>query len=558
MDSPELEWFDVRLTAEPESLVEPKWSENEAEAVLEAEWSENEAEATAEALDEAGESPQAETEAEWSENEEETLDPEWSEGGVDTFEPELEALEEAFRVSPGFDPQAYEQLAEEQAPAGGAAAAAAGCYVVTKASVPPAIGFEFDLSYGASSEFPPPPNPDYSLEGKKITTHSEGADGFRLKGDGNRIEIGTKPFELNDAGKAEMEKVMKAVMAWVDLTVTRCKAVEPDTTLGYASKVGPPRAFVPTDLDPAAKCMFPLGFSSKVPPYYRGNCSVAASPQATLTLPLARIDDLVARIKKSETDPKTAKIPGRSWSGPSTDRMGDRSKALYEARDAVNASRASHVGKTTLKDGTPVTTANYTATLQGLLILLVSYLRSSELVYSDKDDWEDFAKGYLPLNVKNPFRLLLADLTAAEKAVFRGLYTGPRTKLWQLARPRATLDDGKRILFPKKSHVHQKQHFDPLPTWNDLVDSMLANAPFTRTVDGRKCKPREHLGCELLMAACSSIIPHQPGSRRVTVEMRRIGFNWVFSHAGTFAGVKQPGWVAMTKELFAMARDLNQ
>lgn len=464
-----------------------------------------------------------------------------------SFEPALEAMEEAFRVSPNFDPRTLDPRPEQQT--GGAGAPV--CYDVTAPSVAPAIGFEFDLSYGASAAMPPPPAPDYALEGKRITTHSEASDGFRLKGDGNRIEISTKPFELTDAGKVELDRVMGSVLAWVERTVTACQAAKPDRSLRYPARVGPPRAFAPGDLAPDAKCIFPLGFTGT--PYYRSSCAVAASPQATLTLPLARIDELVQRIETSER----SKVPGRAWSGPSTDRMGDRSTALYDARAAVNASRASHLGRSTLRDGTPVTEANYSATLQGLLILVVSYLRAGELRY-DRRDWEAFAKGYLPLNVKHPFRLPFADLNAGEKAVFRELYTGPRTKLWRLARAGATLDDGNRVLFPPKSHAHQLRHFDPPPTWNDLVDSMLANAPMKRNVDGVRCKSKEGLGCELLVAPCSSIIPYEPGSRRVTVEMRRIGFQWVFSHPVTFAGVRQPGWLAMTRELFAMARDLNR
>ena len=45
---------------------------------------------------------------------------------------------------------------------------------------------------------------------------------------------------------------------------------------------------------------------------------------------------------------------------------------------------------------------------------MVSYLRASELTYGSKD-WEMFAKTYLPLAVKNPFRVLFADLGSTEK-----------------------------------------------------------------------------------------------------------------------------------------------
>lgn len=469
--------------------------------------------------------------------------------------PEPEAMEQAFGRSTRQSPEED----EAQAPA---ASPPTGCFTVSAASVVPSIGFEFDLSYGASTVAPPLNRaavPDdwnrsvYALEGKTLTTHRRDVHGFRLEGDGNRMELATRPFELTDAGLADMESVMARVMAFVDRLNADCVGARPDRSLGYPAKIGVPRWFTPSDLAPGVACVFPLGFDARVQPYYRDNCSVAASPQATLTLPLARIDELVNRIRTSER----LKVPGRSWSGPSTDRQGDRSQALYDAQTAVNASRKTHLGKTKLRDGTLVSEANYSATLQGLLILLVSYLRSGELKYSSRD-WEEFAKGYLPLNVKNPFRLLYADLTPTEKQVFRELYTGPRTKLWSLAKRGATLNDGATALFPAASHGHQGRYFASLPTWNDLVDHMLANHPHLRTGDGPVCKSKERKGCEVLIAPCSKIIPYETGSRRVTVEMRRIGFNWVFAHSGTHAGVRQPGWVGMTRLLFDLARELNQ
>ena len=130
------------------------------------------------------------------------------------------------------------------------------CYKILSTTARPAsIGFEFDLSYGASTTCPPlKPDRDpvtglawqasvYGLEHKNITTHRMKKDGFRLEGDGNRIEIATKPFELNPAGRREMQAVMKAVLDLVTSYQRQCGLWRPkaaDRALGFPSAVGPP------------------------------------------------------------------------------------------------------------------------------------------------------------------------------------------------------------------------------------------------------------------------------------------------------------------------------
>jgi hypothetical protein len=275
----------------------------------------------------------------------------------------------------------------------------------------------------------------------------------------------------------------------------------------------------------------------------------------TFALPLARIDELVGFIEASEKK----QVAGLAFSGPSGRRQGVRSVALYEARKAVNDSRNAHLNaRTALPGPSIVTAANFTPALQGFLILMVSYLRTGGLAYTTKD-YESFAKAYLPLNVKNPFRLLFADLTPTEQLVFTKLYDSPRTKLWQLAKPGATAADGGNTLFPTKTHGHQTCWFDPAPTWNDFVEKTVTNTPLLRTEHcPGKDKKGEDPGCEVLFAPLSRILPHQKGSRRVTVEMRRLGHNWVFSHPFEKEGVHFPGWIEMTNALFDMALVLNR
>jgi hypothetical protein len=265
-----------------------------------------------------------------------------------------------------------------------------------------------------------------------------------------------------------MEKVMKDILALVKDLKTQCGKATADGSLGYPTQVGAPRYFTPSYLESGVECVFPLSFNPRKKGYYGKGCALGASPQATFTLPLARIDELVTIIKKSEINKKSKRkeVAGKALSGPTGYRQGVRSRALYDAQKAVNASREDHIkAKTQLWNGDAVTSANFTPTLQGLLILMISYLRASELPYDRTPngswDYENFAKAYLPLNVKNPFRLLYADLTAEEKRVFNHLYDAPRENLWKLAKDRATAADGGNQLFPGFVKGHQECWFDP-------------------------------------------------------------------------------------------------
>jgi hypothetical protein len=437
------------------------------------------------------------------------------------------------------------------------------CYQLTTSSPESTIRFEFDLSYGASKVRPPlkPNRSDpawtdsvYGLEGENITTHRLKRDGFRLEGDGNRIEIATDSFPLTTAGRDEMIKIIDKVFDLTEDLRRECDRTAPDTTLRYPTAIGAPRHFAPSYLEPRVACVFPLQLKPGTP-YYRYGTAVAASPQATFALPLGGIDELVTLIRRSEA----RGVAGAAWSGPPGERPGDRSEALYEAQRAVNKSRDGHVrAGTVLSDGTKVTATNFSPTLQGLLILMVSYLRTSEVTYTSRD-WEKFAKAYLPLNVKNPFRLLFRDLSADERRVFDELYDNPRTELWKLAKPGATAADANNDLFPARVATKQAEWFSPIPSWDDFVEKTVTNTPLLRTESGA-AKKGEEVGCEVLFAPLSRIAPYHEGSRVVTVEMRRLGFNWVFAR-GTRSkegGALGPGWKQMTKALFDMASELNR
>lgn len=275
------------------------------------------------------------------------------------------------------------------------------------------IGFEFDINYGATLKDPPPPDVDYSADSMSISTHTRKNDGFRLKGDGNRIEIATKPFDISSTGKAEMQKVLGEVLKLTQEMDTLCKAAtfHPATggleyktkTVGRKKKpVGRPIAIAPSYLTKNKKCDYSgsmYSIASIFPieghyTYYRQSIFVVgASLQATMTIPLAKINDLINHIKKTESYPKT-KFP---LSGSSKYRLGLRSDALYIAQKNILKSRKYHLDKATkLSDGTVTTTKNYTDTLTGLLILMASYMVTS-ILKEGKDDYEAFAKAYLLL-----------------------------------------------------------------------------------------------------------------------------------------------------------------
>lgn len=425
------------------------------------------------------------------------------------------------------------------------------CNLVVKRTVPPAIGFEFDLNIGATDEMLPPESPDYSLEGKKITKHKKTVDGFRCKGDGNRIEIGTAPFELTQTGQQEMKRVMKNIMDLIAEIKNECKRTNADYSLGYNKKIGAPVYFEPPKKHARVNWIFPLSFYPKRNSYYSQSCNVGASPQATLTLPLAKIDQFVTVIRKSE---RYGWSPGKALSGPNRARQGTRSQALYQARRMVNQSRNWHIKhQTKLSNGDIVSSENFSPTLQGLMILMVSYLRTSELKYNPRRDYEIFAKAYLPLNVKNPFRLLFADLTSAEKQTFKDLYNDPKAgvnrMIWRLAKRNPKKSDEDKQLFPSKVEGHQKNWFHHAPTWGEFIEKTVSNTPLLREVGNYVDKEKgEHLGCEVLWAPLSKNVPYEPNSRRVTVEMRRLGFDWVSSNR----------WLSMTMRLFQIAEKLNR
>ena len=148
--------------------------------------------------------------------------------------------------------------------------------------------------------------------------------------------------------------------------------------------------------------------------------------------------------------------------------------------------------------------------------------------------------------------MLYKDLTEGEKRVFKDLYYVPnlgiKRLLWRLAKKNAKEDDKDNQLFPLKVKSHQEFWFPRAPTWGEFLEKTVKNIPLLREVDNDRGKSKgEFVGCEVLWGPLSKNIPYEPGSRRVTVEMRRLGFDWVRSES----------WKNLTIRLFNLAMDLN-
>jgi hypothetical protein len=434
----------------------------------------------------------------------------------------------------------------------------------------PTIGFEFDINYGASEVDPPPADVNYDIDGKTITTHTTKVNGFRLKGDGNRIEIGTKPFDVTTAGKKEMQHIMTAIIKLTQDFEGLCSKAtfhNGTNTADYKTNkvgkkvVGRPICIYPTYLIKGESCptskvkyniksIFPIEGQNT---YYRQkNFWVGASAQVTMAVPLSKISDLIVHIKNTELFDKS-KFP---LSGHSKYRLGLRSDAVYKALAAVQKSRRYHIRRRTkLSDGTVVTETNYSKDLEGLLILMVSYLVTGVLP-EDSRDYEQFAKAYLPLNVKNHFRLVFDDMSGAEKQVFKELYFDgvKQFNIFKLANKFKLSDDVLAFakankLFPAKAKLNWGV-YPKRPTWFDFMEMIVGNTPLIQTKDfaGSPCWVKSVKGDEVLFVPISKSLNYTKGSRVVLIELRRLGLRMIASSE----------WTNLTNTLFNLAERLNK
>lgn len=414
------------------------------------------------------------------------------------------------------------------------------------------IDFEFDLNWGIEGASPPTGSESAvnAIADETVLTGHERRgpppardlkDGFQVVMDGNRMEINTARFGIRGGGRRELTDTMTNILSFVNELKTGCEAVSPVTVPTPADRqrpgvpLGKPRFFDAPFSVPPGQPMFPLGTDK----YFRSTCSVSAAPQCTMDVPLSGVNPLVQAIKSSK-----GQRPGRALTGPDARRAGVRSDALFHAQSKVNASRRRHVRLgTTLSNGTTVTNTNFSESLTGFMILLVSYLRSSVVI--DPRDFEEFAKAYPPIVVHTHFRdLFHRALNVDERMVFTELFGDPaaRTNLYAMATS-SPASAGSKDLFPPKVQAKQIAEFGHKITWDEFVNSTIADTPILSTA-----------GVETLPTplATATVGPQEAGPEGARVpgaklEMRRIGFNWVPSSA----------WRGLTDRLFTLARTLN-
>lgn len=387
----------------------------------------------------------------------------------------------------------------------------------------PTIGFEFDVHYGVLAALLPG-GVAMPAQGATLSTHSHTTDGFIVKLDGPRFEINTRPFEVTDAGRTELRETLRRIGLFAGELAAGCDGATPTTVAGVGGSARP-FTLASTGTLPIVK--LPVGGRFT-------NCSVWAAPQATLTIRLSKVATLVERIRATE-----GKGAGVALSGGSSARMGLRTEALYKALAAVRAAKRA---------------APFSDDLEGLLILLASYLWAGELPYRfpppdtparSGDDYEQFGKAYLPINVKTPFSQVFSTLlSAADQKVFRDRFAegAARVNLFRLVRPAATAADGATKFLPTgprvfgvdSVHEFQLEEFGRVPTWDDLV---------AHTLDGT------HAGWgHRLLVTHSKPLDVSKTRPRVALELRRIGF----------AAVDRSKWDGLVQRVFALTEELNR
>jgi len=86
-----------------------------------------------------------------------------------------------------------------------------------------------------------------------VTDHADATDGFRVKRDGPRREIATKPFNLDTAGKTEIDDTRKKIVKFAAELEAGCRGAA-EQSIVVPGVSGKPRPFthlrtIVTDLE---------------------------------------------------------------------------------------------------------------------------------------------------------------------------------------------------------------------------------------------------------------------------------------------------------------------
>jgi hypothetical protein len=375
-------------------------------------------------------------------------------------------------------------------------------------AVTPKVMFEFDIHFGFRESINsligqsvPSAAPNSPRGKRRLTTNDVKNDFFDVKLDWDRLELGTARFDLDHAGLQEIAQVKVNLLDFAKKLEIGCKGAKERKDLTIRRVAGHPRLFTL----PNARPTFPPLFIHKL--HLNGRfsptCSVWASPQAHLTIPLSKVSSLISAIRNS-----IGKGHGVALTGGPGQRMGLRSDHLYIAQRRVEAFRKRVLQENKqLSDGTMLDESTFTDQLCGFVILLVSYLLVRGL--AQPQDKESFGKGHLPVNVKTPFPEIFSRiLTPTEQLIYKELFANPnvRKALFRLVDP-LSARPGDNLLFPP---VVLSDHI----TWDEFINwsiGISTHIPVDDLPGGGKKWPA---------------IKTAP---LVTLELRRIGFRPLYA-----------------------------
>lgn len=382
-----------------------------------------------------------------------------------------------------------------------------------------------------------------------LTTHTKGVDKFEVVMDGPRIEIESRRIGLESHAElstliANIRQFIREMEAGAKVPARTVSTTNQRTNWRgdrISFKGGRARWFRLPSFRLANTAAFPIKGFGRTANWFRLSRAVSIAPQITIDIPLGSVMKLVQEIRRSQKRGPPTRLTGYRKSRP-----GNRSDALFDAYDAV-------IGdfKKKAKAGNAKST-DLTKKLAGFMILLVSYLRTSEIRYKSRDS-ESFPKAYTPLNVHTHFNVIFSKiLSKEEQATFRRLYYDPRSgqNLYDLALDRPGSKDGTANLFPSQTHPSQRIWFGSVLTWKTLLDHAILGIPIQLIAWAESKRPGTlSLPTPLATASKGPASAGPSGARvkGVRLEMRRLGYRWW----------KPREWEKMARFVFDLTRKLN-